>query len=57
VARRLRSANLPARLVALTGYGRGDDVRRAREAGFDQHLLKPATMEQLRATIAALKVH
>jgi CheY-like chemotaxis protein len=39
--------------VALTGYGRDDDVQRAREAGFDEHLLKPATLEQLRATVDA----
>jgi signal transduction histidine kinase/CheY-like chemotaxis protein len=51
VARRLRAAHLRARLVALTGYGRDDDVQRAREAGFDEHLLKPATLEQLRAVI------
>jgi CheY-like chemotaxis protein len=53
VARRLRAAKLAARLVALTGYGRDDDVQRAREAGFDEHLLKPATLEQLRAAIEA----
>jgi CheY-like chemotaxis protein len=53
VARRLRAANLGSRLVALTGYGRDDDVQRARDAGFDEHLLKPATLEQLRAAIDA----
>ena len=53
VARRLREAKFGARLVALTGYGRDDDVKRAREAGFDEHLLKPATLEQLRAAIDA----
>jgi len=37
----------------LTGYGRDDDVRRARDAGFDEHLLKPASLEQLRAAIDA----
>jgi signal transduction histidine kinase len=54
VARRLRAAKLGVRLVALTGYGRDDDVQRAREAGFDEHLLKPATLEQLRAAIEAV---
>jgi CheY-like chemotaxis protein len=54
VARRLRAANLGARLVALTGYGRDDEVQRARDAGFDEHLLKPATLEQLRAAIEAV---
>ena len=43
VARRLRAANSDLRLVALTGYGRDDDVQRARDAGFDEHLLKPAS--------------
>lgn len=28
-------------LVAVTGYGRSEDVKRTREAGFDLHLLKP----------------
>jgi CheY-like chemotaxis protein len=56
VARRLRIAGVHARLVALTGYGRDDDVQRAREAGFDEHLLKPATLEQLRAAIDAAAV-
>ena len=54
VARRLREAKFGARLVALTGYGRDDDLKRAREAGFDEHLLKPATLEQLRAAIDAV---
>jgi two-component system CheB/CheR fusion protein len=43
VARRMRA--LPegsgALLVAVTGYGREEDRRRAQEAGFDHHLLKP----------------
>jgi CheY-like chemotaxis protein len=51
VARRLRAANVTTRLVALTGYGRDDDVQRARDAGFDEHLLKPATLDRLRAAI------
>jgi PAS domain S-box-containing protein len=29
------------RLIALTGWGRADDKRRADEAGFDYHLVKP----------------
>jgi signal transduction histidine kinase/ActR/RegA family two-component response regulator len=51
VARRLRQAPARMRLVALTGYGRDDDVRRASEAGFDEHLLKPASADRLRAAI------
>jgi CheY-like chemotaxis protein len=29
-------------LIALTGWGRVDDQRRAHEAGFDRHFTKPA---------------
>ena len=43
VARRLR--DMPATsecvLVAVTGWGQEDDRQRAREAGFDRHILKP----------------
>jgi len=45
VARRLRarqaSLGVQWRLIALTGYGQLEDVRRAEEAGFDTHLVKP----------------
>jgi CheY-like chemotaxis protein len=29
------------RIVALTGYGQSEDLRRSREVGFDDHLTKP----------------
>lgn len=43
VARRLRALpSLQATvLVALSGYGRDEDRRRAQAAGFDHHLTKP----------------
>ena len=43
LARRLRAiAGLEQiRLVALTGYGSERDRQRSREAGIDEHLLKP----------------
>jgi CheY-like chemotaxis protein len=34
-------------LVALTGYGSDSDRRRAFEAGFDSHLVKPVDPEVL----------
>ena len=34
-------------LVAITGWGQEDDRRRAREAGFDEHLVKPADFTRL----------
>jgi CheY-like chemotaxis protein len=33
------------RLVAMTGYGQPEDRRRAIEAGFSAHLVKPVTLE------------
>lgn len=41
------------RLIALTGYGRDEDRRRAEEAGFDLHLTKPVDPEQLRQHLTA----
>ena len=34
-------------IVALTGYGQDEDRLRSRDAGFDEHLVKPAAIEDL----------
>jgi signal transduction histidine kinase/ActR/RegA family two-component response regulator len=34
-------------LIALTGYGQPDSLRRAREAGFDEYVTKPIAPERL----------
>lgn len=49
VARRMKAIPGMANsmLVAVTGYGAVRDVEKAISAGFDQHLLKPATKQQL----------
>lgn len=39
-------------LVAVTGWGQEEDRRRAREAGFDSHLTKPAEPDAVRGVIA-----
>ena|SRR5437870_5909449 len=50
VARRLRAEDLAGEmLVALTGYGEAEDRRRAQEAGFDRHLIKPVDPDALLA--------
>ncbi|MBN8749606.1 Sensory/regulatory protein RpfC [Xylophilus ampelinus] len=41
-------------LIALTGYGREADRRKALEAGFDDHFAKPAQVEILLARLAVL---
>lgn len=40
-------------LVALSGRGDGDDVRRAMEAGFDYHLQKPVGKDRLEHLLSA----
>lgn len=39
-------------MVALTGWGMTDDRRKTREAGFDHHLVKPATIDSLLAILS-----
>jgi signal transduction histidine kinase/DNA-binding response OmpR family regulator len=48
VARALKSAPSPIALVAVTGYGQELDRQRTREAGFEEHLVKPIDLERLR---------
>jgi CheY-like chemotaxis protein len=54
VARELRCSRELDRavLVALTGYGQEQDRLRSREAGFDEHLVKPATVEDLQRVLS-----
>jgi len=37
----------PPFMIALTGYGQENDRARARDAGFDEHMVKPADPERL----------
>jgi CheY-like chemotaxis protein len=41
-------------IVALTGWGREEDRRRAKEAGFDHHLLKPTEPSAIETLLAGL---
>lgn len=54
VARALRQdpATAGAALIAVTGYGRDEDIALARAAGFDEHLCKPADPDALLALLA-----
>ena len=53
VARRMRTEPglTGVTLIAMTGYGREEDVRRALESGFDRHLVKPLDFAQLGALL------
>ena len=48
----MRAAGFSGYAMALTGYGQPEDHRKAREAGFDVHLVKPVAHEALEAALA-----
>ncbi len=53
LARRLRADPRHAgmRLIAVTGYGREGDRARSQAAGFDSHLAKPVSLEDLQRAV------
>jgi signal transduction histidine kinase/CheY-like chemotaxis protein len=51
VARALRMQIPRPYLIAYSGYGQPQDLINTREAGFDAHLVKPATFEQIVSAI------
>ncbi len=59
VAKRLRQKHGCEKvlLVAMTGYGQDEDRRRAEEAGFDHHLVKPVDPDTLQELLATQDVH
>ncbi len=56
VAKRLRQQHSAEKvmLVAMTGYGQDEDRRRAEEAGFDHHLVKPVDPDILQDLLASV---
>jgi len=54
-ARRIRGEDWgkDALLVALTGWGQEEDRRKSREAGFDEHLVKPVDYDKLMKLLAS----
>jgi len=55
LARRLRQKfGNSILLVALTGYGQDEDKRKAREAGFNDHLTKPVSIVDVERVLAEL---
>jgi CheY-like chemotaxis protein len=54
VARELRGGlhSRSAVLIAMTGYGRDEDRRRALDAGFNEHLVKPLDLDALEMLLA-----
>jgi signal transduction histidine kinase len=54
VAERLRAvcSRQQLRLVAMTGFGQETDKRRALDAGFDLHIVKPASIDALKQALS-----
>jgi len=44
------------RLVAMTGFGQDSDRQRARDSGFDRHVVKPVGKSMLLAALTADEV-
>ena len=44
----------PIRGIALSGFGKDEDIERSRAAGFSEHLTKPIDIKQLEAAIVRL---
>ena len=59
VARRIRAEPWGGEvaLVALSGWGQSEDLRRTRESGFDFHLVKPVSFEAVTDVITRLARH
>ncbi len=53
IAIRERLGGRTPRLVALTGYGQPEDRARSRAAGFDEHLVKPVSMDDLARVVGS----
>ncbi|QDG50453.1 PAS domain-containing hybrid sensor histidine kinase/response regulator [Persicimonas caeni] len=44
-----------ATMVAVTGYGQDEDLKRAMEAGFDHHLVKPAARAAIQEVLTSVQ--
>jgi CheY-like chemotaxis protein len=47
-ALRRHPSTASSRIIAVSGYGQEEDLRRAAEAGFDAHMMKPVEAGRLR---------
>jgi CheY-like chemotaxis protein len=48
--KKIRERN-PIKGIAVTAYGTEEDVRKSRDAGFSEHLLKPVELSRLHEAI------
>ncbi|HEU4579146.1 MAG TPA: ATP-binding protein [Polyangiaceae bacterium] len=57
LARRLKRSLAPhaPKFVAITGYGQPSDRQRSKQAGFDEHLVKPIDLARLNAIVRGVR--
>lgn len=51
VAKRLRELGNKVKIIGLSGYGQESDKQQAMDAGFDHHLTKPASLNELQSAL------
>ena len=51
----IETVGMFATMIAMTGYGQPEDRRRAMDAGFDAHMVKPINAFELRDRLAAVR--
>jgi signal transduction histidine kinase/CheY-like chemotaxis protein len=51
LARKLREANAACILVAVTGWGQASDRKLAKDAGFDDYIVKPVEIDRVQAIL------
>ncbi len=52
VVKALRAQRGSMRIVAVSGYAQPEDVKAARDAGFDRHIAKPASTDDIEAILS-----
>lgn len=52
VAKRIRATDKNIVIVAISGYGQAEDIRKALAAGFNRHLTKPVSLDALEKTVS-----
>lgn len=52
-----RTHSHPVMLIALTGFGHQTDRAHSLEIGFDEHLVKPISVDALQKTLAAASLY
>lgn len=52
--RRIRAIDPDLKAICMSGYGTENDIQRARDAGFSEHLTKPVELNTLHSAIARI---